>query len=151
MIYLAGPCDSENRTMMVKVANQLRREGLEVYCPWELKIENAWGMTQEAWGRKVFEADIAAIQACDAMILISIGRNSTAGTNFENGYAYALGKSIHIVQITDAPASLMTYCGCSTFIAGSARELESSIQWIADTVKSSDGHYYKRPCDVVLT
>jgi hypothetical protein len=37
---------------MVQVAKYLREKGAEIYCPWELKIENAWDYSQEDWARK---------------------------------------------------------------------------------------------------
>lgn len=114
-IYLAGPCDSDNRTMMVNIAEVLKELNYEVYCPWELKIENAWDYTQEEWAQKVFDADVKAIKNCDMIIMISYGRVSTAGTNWEQGFAYALNKPIYVFQITNEPTSLMTFCGCSQF------------------------------------
>ena len=117
-IYLAGPCDSENRSMMVSIVKELRNydNSIEVYCPFELKIENAWDYSQEEWAQMVFDKDIEAINNCDAMIMISLGRISSAGTNWEQGYAYALGKKTVIVQYTEDKTSLMTYCGCTKFI-----------------------------------
>jgi len=127
-IYLAGPCDTENRTIMVKVTRALREYGhYEVYCPWELKIENAWDMSQEEWARRVFEADIKAIQECDVFIMISPGRESTAGTNWENGYAYGLNKHIITIQITDKPTSLMTYSSASYFYICPLDDLHNKI------------------------
>ena len=41
-IYLAGSCGTDRRTQMQKIATALRRLDYEVYCPFELKIENAW-------------------------------------------------------------------------------------------------------------
>ena len=116
-IYLCGPCDTENRTTMVEVSKTLREGGYEVYCPFELKIENAWDMSQEKWAQKVFDKDIEAINGCDMVFMISLGRVSSAGTNWEQGYAYAKNKPIYVFQITDNPTSLMTYCGCISFIS----------------------------------
>ena len=115
-VYLAGPCDSENRTLMTKVAKVLRaRDDMEVYCPFELKIPNAWDMSQEEWAEKVFKEDIRNLNSADIFLMISIGRESTAGTNWEQGYAFALDKWIYVFQITDKPTSLMTYCGADHF------------------------------------
>ena len=124
-IYLAGPCDSDHRTLMVNIADYVKflyagHYPGEVYCPWELKIENAWDYTQEDWAQMVFNKDVEAINAADFVIMISIGRQSTAGTNWEQGYAYATNKPVYVIQITDEPTSLMTYCGCKNFFnAGS--------------------------------
>ena len=130
-IYLAGPCDTENRYNMVQISKIFREYGgYEVYCPWELKIENAWNMPQEEWARKVFETDIKAIQECEVFVMITSGRESTAGTNWENGYAYALNKHIVIVQITDKPTSLMTYASASEFFNSSSKEYLNTIKHI---------------------
>ena len=143
-IYLAGPCDTENRYNMVQIAKLFREYGgYEVYCPWELKIENAWDISQEEWARKVFEVDIKAIQDCEVFVMISFGRESTAGTNWENGYAYALNKRIVVIQITDKPTSLMTYASANEFY-------NSSFTDCLDTIKEilSDWDYYgiERAC-----
>lgn len=114
-IYLAGSCGSDSRTVMVSIARKLRRAGFSVHCPFDLKIPNAWDMTQEEWAQKVFDADIQAINDSDAVVLISVGRISTAGTNWEQGYAYGIGKPCHVFQITEEQTSLMTYCGCTSF------------------------------------
>lgn len=158
-IYLAGPCDTENRTTMVQTAKIFREYGgYEVYCPWELKIENAWDMPQEEWARKVFEADIKAIQECDIFVMITTGRESTAGTNWENGYAYALNKHIVAIQITNKPTSLMTYASASEFFNSSSEEYFNTIKHIIDCwerwgseIFSSyhEGFYYE--CKTVLT
>lgn len=154
-IYLAGPCDTENRYNMVQIAKIFREYGkYEVYCPWELKIKNAWNIPQEEWARKVFEADIKAIQECDVFVMISSGRESTAGTNWENGYAYALNKHIVIIQITDKPTSLMTYASSSIFLNSSYADALKTIKQIIDGWKicglANNYNEYHR-CKTVLT
>ena len=155
-IYLAGPCDTENRYNMVQISKVFREYGsYEVYCPWELKIKNAWNMPQEEWARKVFEADIKAIQECDVFVMISSGRESTAGTNWENGYAYALNKHIIVIQITDKPTSLMTYASSSIFLNSSYADALKTIKQVIDSWKHhdifiNDYNEYHR-CKTVLT
>ena len=159
-IYLAGPCDTENRYNMVQISKVFREYGgYEVYCPWELKIKNAWDMPQEKWARKVFEADIKAIQECEVFVMITSGRESTAGTNWENGYAYALNKHIVTIQITDKPTSLMTYASSSEFFNSSLVDCLETVKHIIDCwegwgleIFSSnhyEGFYYE--CKTVLT
>ena len=115
-IYLAGSCSKEERDRMEEIAAALRKKGYKVYCPFELKIPNAWDYSQEIWAQKVFNADVAAIDDCDIMIMISKGRMSSAGTNWEQGYAYAKNKPIFVFQYTNNTTSLMTYSGCTRFI-----------------------------------
>lgn len=114
-IYLAGSCSSERRTAMTEVAKTLRAKGYDVYCPFELKIPNAWDMSQEEWAQRVFDADVKALSEADCMVMMTPGRESTAGTNWEQGYAYAKGIPIYVFQYTNHDTSLMTYCGCDNF------------------------------------
>lgn len=150
-IYLAGPCDSEHRTLMVKAATFLRGNILEVYCPWELKIDNAWDYTQEDWSQLVFDADVKAIDESDAVIMISVGRESTAGTNWEQGYAYAKGKPVYVIQITDKATSLMTFCGCTWFFNSSEENLADTLNIVYMMLDGLfEGHVTKY-CKTTLT
>lgn len=127
MIYLAGSCASEHRTFMTEIAKYLRDNGQEVYCPFELKIENAWDYSQEEWSQKVFEADKEAIDNCDVFLMITPGRISSAGTNWEQGYAFGIGKNVIVFQITESPTSLMTFCGCTRFVNTSKNKILMDI------------------------
>ena len=152
-IYLAGPCDSENRSMMVRVAKEIRNynSDIQLYCPFELKIENAWDYSQEEWAQMVFDRDIEAINNCDVMIMISLGRISSAGTNWEQGYAFALGKKIIVLQITDSPTSLMTYCGCNYFLNSSKDKIIQDLYWVIEKLYNNEIRYYTDECRTVLT
>ena len=147
-IYLAGPCDSENRSLMVAAAKILRKYELEVYCPFELKIENAWDYPQEEWAQKVFEKDVEAINKCDCMLYISRGRISSAGSNWEQGYAYALKKHIVVLQIGDAPTSLMTFCGCDLFF--NIKDI-NELPPVIKIIENNDYDNYIKSCSTILT
>lgn len=148
-IYLAGPCDTENRTMMMSIAKYFREHGQEVYCPFELKIENAWDYSQEEWSRLVFAHDIEEINKCDLMVAISPGRIGSAGTNWEIGYAYGRDIPVHVIQIEDKPTSLMIYCGCTNFINYNSKygPLSQELQWICDHGPVE----YHGKCTTILT
>lgn len=145
MIYLAGSCSSEERTLMVNIAKFLRDNGKELYCPFELKIPDAWDYSQEDWARKVFEADKDAIDKADIFLMITPGRIGSAGTNWEQGYAFATGKRIIVIQYTNHPTSLMTYCGCNTFINTSKQNLFNDI------LTALDGDDVIGKCSTTLT
>lgn len=153
-IYLCGPCDTDNRTIMHKVANAIRKNiptDSELYCPFELKIPNAWDMKQEQWAEKVFSADTAAIDAADYVIVISTGRISSAGTNWEQGYAYAKNKPVFVVQIGYTSTSLMTYCGSNRFFnCEDIRDAEQTLEFILQNclIDYVPVHYF---CSTVLT
>jgi nucleoside 2-deoxyribosyltransferase len=150
-IYLGGPCDSEHRTLMVHVAETLRNMGHEVYCPFELKIENAWDYSQEDWAQMVFKADISAMNSCDCAIVISLGRISSAGTNWECGYLYACGIPVYILQITGAPTSLMTFCGADYFVSTSEADLTNELETLIPLIENQIINSYKKECLTVLT
>lgn len=126
-VYLAGSCSSDQRTMMQRIAAKLRSESYIVYCPFELKIPDAWSMSQEAWSKKVFDKDLEALNECDVFLMITSGRNSTAGTNWEQGYAYAKDKKIVVMQYTDDNTSLMTFCGSNVFFSTNLYDIETDI------------------------
>lgn len=146
-IYLCGSCGSTERTRMVKVAELLRSLGYDVYCPFELKIPNAWDMPQEEWAEKVFKADVQAILHSDIFLFISVGRVSTAGSNWEQGFAYANDIPTYVFQITDAKTSLMTYWGCDNFVNTSEENLEKALRDVFEQEQTPP----RIPCTTILT
>ena len=150
-IYLCGPCDSSHRTTMKGVADILRKYDFTVYCPWELKIENAWDMPQEEWAMHVFNNDIEAINNCDVLLMISYGRISSAGSNFELGYAYGIGKPTCTIQITNSNTSLMTYCGSNYYCDISNNSLNDNLKWIMAHLRNGSLFTYQKECHTTLT
>lgn len=149
MIYLSGSCSSEDRTMMQGIANYLRKWGYDIYCPFEFKLPNAWDYSQEDWAALVFLNDISKIDECDILLYISPGRESTAGSNWEQGYAYAKGKKIIVLQYTDKPTSLITFSG-STIFKNSTNLKEDSL-WALERLCSLEHAKYASVCKTTLT
>ena len=143
-IYLGGSCSSDNRTLMTNIGTALKNKGYEVYCPFELQIENAWSYSQEEWAKLVFDADIEALDTCDIFIMITPGRKSTAGTNWEQGYAYAKGKRIIVIQYGLEDTSLMTFSGCNSFVNTNKDYI---IEDILALLRSKD----RKKCSSILT
>lgn len=149
MIYLAGSCSSEQRTFMLKIAEFIREQfNEEVYCPFELQIPNAWDYSQEDWAKMVFDKDKEAIDKCDTFIMISPGRISTAGTNWEQGYAFGLGKRVIVFQYTEDKISLMTYCGCTRFVNTDKDAIFDDLRIFFNSV---DGKITYTGCKTILT
>lgn len=155
-IYLAGSCDKDKRKIMQGIAKYLREMGYETYCPFELKIPNAWSYSQEDWAQLVFEADKNAILECDIFLMITPGRQGTAGTNWEQGFIYGLQllentsgnhkpKQIIVIQYTDSNTSLMTFCGCDVFLNTDKEHLLEAI------TKAVKGKTSKGKCLTTLT
>jgi len=90
--------------------------------------------------------------------MISSGRESTAGTNWENGYAYALNKHIVTIQITNKSTSLMTYASASEFFNSSLADGLETVKEVINrwerwglhsiALNGVDGNYV---CKTVLT
>ena len=119
-IYMACSCSKDDRELFMSVAKALREEGYTVFVPFELKIDEKdengnWKYSQEDWGTLVADKDLAMIKLYDTFLLLSDGRISSAGKNFEHGFAYAKGKRVIVLQYTDNDTSLMTYRGSNTF------------------------------------
>ena len=145
LIYLAGSCSKDQRAVMEKIAKILRDNGYKIYCPFELKIENAWDYSQEDWAQKVFEADLDALNRAEMFLMITPGRNGTAGTNWEQGYMYAMKKPIVVVQITEDETSLMTFCSAGSFYNTSIENLEYTI------LNAMENSIPRNKCKTVLT
>lgn len=98
--YLASPFfETDARANALEVSEMLRGKGFEVFVPMEKKVPNAWGLSNSDWGKAVFDNDMAELRACNAVICLSYGRISSAGTNFEAGYAYGIGKPVIVVEM----------------------------------------------------
>ena len=123
-IYLATTLDPDKRDEMYGALEILRNKGHEVYAPIEHKIPNAWDYPNAEWGLMVFESDINAIQWCDVVVMLSHGRHSTAGANWEAGYAFGIGKRVIVVEMTYSPMSLMVANGRYATVRGLSGLLE---------------------------
>lgn len=96
MIYLAGPLFS----LPERMENERLCEALELWCDVFLPqrdgelvsrlVEEGHSPT-EAFNM-VFARDVAALRACDAVVINLDGRSVDEGAAFELGFAYALGK-----------------------------------------------------------
>ena len=107
-IYLASPLfTEEERKNIMHIVTPLRETGNEVYVPMEHTVENAWDLPNHIWAKKVFEEDVKAIREADCVIAITYGMTDDAGTAWEIGFAYGLGKEIIVVPVNTTTYSLM--------------------------------------------
>ena len=105
--------------------SDMRDDYPEVYRPGKHKVPNAWGIDMATWGQCVFTMDVVAIDECDWMVVADYGREGTAGTSWEAGYAFAKGIKILVVQMPGVEESSLMTQGCAAnickyedFIAG---------------------------------
>ena len=117
-IYLATPLSLDKREDMERAARILYTSGHDVYRPVDLKIPNAWDYPNNEWGLMVFQSDINAINNADIVVMLSYGRMSTAGANWEAGYAFGIGKKVIIVEMTNEIMSLMVANGRYATVKG---------------------------------
>lgn len=108
-IYLAGPFFEQHETEMVlKAENILRGRGFEVFSPREYEPRDEAG--SRAWSEKIFAMDRANIDECDCVVMLYYGANSDTGTAWECGYAYAAGKPVIVVHLSEV-SNLMVHEG----------------------------------------
>ena len=121
-IYLATPVgdppDIGIRTNAKRAYEILTKKGYDVYAPWMMKIPHACDYPNKDWGLMVFTVDIQHLEECDAVVVLSYGRYSTAGTTWEQGYAYARNKKILVVEMNDSIQSIMIANGCNASVVG---------------------------------
>lgn len=100
MAYIASPFFEMNeRANAIKAADIMRSKGIETYLPLEHKVKDAWDLPNYKWGEEVFKADIKAINRADTVVVLSYGRMASAGTSWEAGYAYGIGKRVIVVEM----------------------------------------------------
>lgn len=136
-IYLAGAFfNIEERTTISFLADKLRKQGHDVYVPMEHAIPNAWDLTNQAWGKAVFEEDVVAIKACDIMLAVYNGMNSDTGTVWEIGFAYGIEKPVITVHKYDTRtvASIMVWNGCTLNIDMATLDNPNWPYMVNDTV-----------------
>ena len=120
-IYLASSLQKDRRKEMTDAQEILISKGHEVYSPVEHKIHNDWDYPNPEWGLMVFQSDLIAIQEADVIVVLSHGREeSTAGVDWEAGFAFGIGKKVIIVEMTDKPMSLMVTNGRYAKVKGLA-------------------------------
>ncbi len=92
-VFLAAPLFSEaERNYNLSVANQLRKEGFEVWLAQEKGIVKL-GTPPEK--QHLFNEDLEGIRNSAVILAILDGTDVDAGTAFELGYAHALGKPLY--------------------------------------------------------
>ena len=118
-IYLAGPFFNERETALIHEFAARLREKYEVFVPMEHTAEGDVPEGSFAWGKEIFDIDVKGLEEADFVVALDHGFTSDAGTAWETGYAYALGKPSYIVAVGDVSPvrSLMLLHGCTRYFA----------------------------------
>ena len=118
-IYIACSLSEGYRDSAIELAEKLRKYKYNVYLPLEHTIENAWDWPNNEWALQVFRNDMNAINDADVVVVLSWGRrDTTAGTAWEQGYAYGIGKKILFVEMNNEVQSLMCANGRYATVKG---------------------------------
>lgn len=124
-IYLAGPVVTDNKDIkndmdtleaILHFINVPYPDKVEIYRPGKHKVPNAWGIDMKTWAQCVFTMDVVAIDECDWMVVADYGRQATAGTSWECGYAFAKGVKILVIQMPGVEESSLMTQGCAANI-----------------------------------
>ena len=94
--YLAAPFfNSHERYIYDRAIDYLRNAcHYDLYVPKEHTVEDAWNLSNAAWGRAVFIEDVRALDEADVVYVLNFGMYSDSGTAWEAGYAFAKGKAV---------------------------------------------------------
>lgn len=108
-VYIASPLSKSKRKNLKEAIKILREEkSLEVFVPLEYTVPNAWDYPNNEWGLMVFTNDTSKILESDFVVVLNYGRKkTTSGTVAEQAYAFANGKKVLLVEMTDEVQSLM--------------------------------------------
>ncbi|MBX3497843.1 MAG: nucleoside 2-deoxyribosyltransferase [Alphaproteobacteria bacterium] len=145
-VYLASPLFSEaERTYNEHLCKTLQR-WCDVFLPQrdgELVPHLVkQGLSPSDAYRVVFERDIRAIRACDALVINLDGRAVDEGAAFELGVAHALGK--RCVGIRTDPRVLLQW-GLNPMIAVPLSETFSCLEMLEDWAKAFGEGSFERP------
>lgn len=116
-IYLAAPIvgiSDDIKQEVTYIKNILLQSGFSVYDPRDHGVINAWGMSLNEWARCIFNLDVVAIDNCDWIVVLDYGRQGTAGTAWECGYAFGKGKKILIIEMFSENEYSVMMRGCSS-------------------------------------
>jgi nucleoside 2-deoxyribosyltransferase len=117
-IYLAGPFFTDAEYAAVESIAKVLRTEYEVFVPMEHFVPDGENMPNDLWGKKVFEIDKEGIDDSDFAVISDYGFTSDAGTAWESGYIYAIGKKSYVISMNKdvSPVhSLMMINGCTKF------------------------------------
>ena len=116
-VYLAAPIvgiDEDKKIEKKVIKDILNQCGIDVYDPSECGVPGAWNLTMDEWTRSIFSLDVVAIDRCDWVVALDYGRQITAGTAWECGYAFGKDKKILIIEMSKDNHYSVMMRGCSS-------------------------------------
>ena len=91
LVYVAGPLfNSHERGYLEQIAAALEGAGYQTYLPH--RDAGVLDKSKPDERRRVFDADLDALNACDLCVALLTGADHDSGTSLELGYLFAQGK-----------------------------------------------------------
>lgn len=121
-IYIASPFFNDTETdALTKVENLLEAKGHDIFSPRKHEVREG-NVGKPEWSKATFGNDKAAIDWCEAVVMLYWGNYSDSGTAWECGYAFATGKPVVVLHLGES-SNLMIHEGSHTNLL-SLEELE---------------------------
>lgn len=137
-VYLASPFfNDRERAVKAQVKGHLASLfDVDLYDPQNPAVDSSgWEVPNSAWGRRIFNKDIEAIEKCDVVVAIDWGLYGDCGTAWEIGYAWAKDKHLLVVvpdEVLASKHSLMVANGCDNFISVSRFLANKDLNFVLD-------------------
>lgn len=137
-IYIASPLFYEwQKAEVRRVADWLKNNyfkgfnNINIYCPQDFQVKNAWNKSNVDWAKEVFEEDFKHLEYAHLVVCLSYGHQSDDGAAWEVGYAQALDKKVWLVaQDEHVPYSLMFLHVDKLFRGTDFKQIEfSDVEW----------------------
>jgi nucleoside 2-deoxyribosyltransferase len=128
-LYIAAPLFSDAELEFNRCLREALGAAFDVYLPQEGgglfdELVRSGAPPRDA-ARQIFERDLEALRASDALLIVLDGRSVDEGAAFELGVAYTLGKPCYGLQ-TDARRLLPT--GNNPMIEGALRRVFHTVE-----------------------
>lgn len=139
LAYIAGPlCTKGERRVVEEIEKICRKSDFDTFLP-----HRDVGLVEFTSDiPKAFKEDVKALKRCDIIVASLNGWRIGAGTSWEMGYAYALGKKIIGIKtdkpLKDSVPDLSAMILGSIHICTSIKELEEML--IEIRKMSASGH-----------
>ena len=133
-IYIAGPLfNTHERSYLEEIAQSLEQLGFETFLPH--RDAGLLIVTDSLSRQRIFDADIRALDSCDACVALLTGPDHDSGTAAELGYAHARGKPCF--GITDDMRWMNNLIwGLCNYGKWIAQDIDGLVQLVGTNLKS---------------
>lgn len=142
-IYLASSLHTDElKSKINTVVEFLRSKGQNVFSPLEMKIPDAWNLSNAEWAKQVYDNDVKALNNSDIVVCIYNGFsfNGGTGTAWEVGYAKALNKDVIVLCTNPDDAQSLMIINSGTIVVPYCMYKEAWVLYSETYVKERFVH-----------